>query len=157
MASEQAVLDALRGIKDPESQKDIVALGLVRDVAVRGGEVSLTLAFAGQRDEARKMVDVALEAVSTDPVLLTRASTLLLSLKDVPAAVARARRAVETSQGGDARAQFALGEALAASGDAAGATAALSKAAELDPENAATRKRLEALRAPKGKKGAKAT
>ena len=56
MASEQAVLDALRGIKDPESQKDIVALGLVRDVAVRGGEVSLTLAFTGQTPATKVMM-----------------------------------------------------------------------------------------------------
>ncbi len=48
MASEQQVMDALRGIQDPDSQKDIVALGLVRDVAVAEGAVSLTLAFAGQ-------------------------------------------------------------------------------------------------------------
>jgi ATP-binding protein involved in chromosome partitioning len=56
MASEQAVLDALRGIKDPESQKDIVALGLVRDVAIRGGEVSLTLAFTGQPPATKVMI-----------------------------------------------------------------------------------------------------
>ena len=56
MASEQTVLDALRGIKDPESQKDIVALGLVRDVAIRGGEVSLTLAFAGQAPATKVMM-----------------------------------------------------------------------------------------------------
>jgi ATP-binding protein involved in chromosome partitioning len=48
MASEQDVLDALRGIKDPESQTDIVTLGLVRDLAIRGGEVSFTLAFGAQ-------------------------------------------------------------------------------------------------------------
>src|SRR5947209_2549807 len=47
MASEQDVINALRGIKDPESQKDIVALGLVRDVAVQGGAVSFALAEAG--------------------------------------------------------------------------------------------------------------
>ena len=56
MASEQAVLEALRGIQDPESQKDIVSLGLVRDVAVRGGDVSVTLAFAGQPPATKVMM-----------------------------------------------------------------------------------------------------
>jgi thiol-disulfide isomerase/thioredoxin len=105
-----------------------------------------TLAFAGQKGEARKMVDVALAEASSDPALLSRASALLLSLGDVPAAVARARRAVEVSEGGDARAQSALGEALAASGDAQGAAAAFARVAELEPSNAAARKRLETFR-----------
>ena len=48
MPTEQQVLDALRGIRDPESQKDIVALGLVRDVAIDASGVSLTLAFTSQ-------------------------------------------------------------------------------------------------------------
>src|SRR5438445_1923205 len=56
MASEQDVVNALRGIKDPESQKDIVALGLVRDVAVQGGEVSFTLAFAAQPPQTKVMI-----------------------------------------------------------------------------------------------------
>src|SRR5437899_1756496 len=56
MASEQDVLDALRGIKDPENQKDIVALGLVRDVAIHGGEVSFTLAFAAQPPQTKVMI-----------------------------------------------------------------------------------------------------
>jgi len=56
MASEQDVLDALRGIKDPESQKDIVALGLVRDLAVAGGEVSFTLAFGAQPPQTKVMI-----------------------------------------------------------------------------------------------------
>src|SRR5947209_9344026 len=55
MASEQDVINALRGIKDPESQKDIVALGLVRDVAVQGGAVSFTLAFAAQPPQTKVM------------------------------------------------------------------------------------------------------
>jgi ATP-binding protein involved in chromosome partitioning len=56
MATEQAVLEALRGVKDPESQKDIVTLGLVRDLAIRAGEVSLTLAFAGQPPATKVMM-----------------------------------------------------------------------------------------------------
>src|SRR5213083_459466 len=56
MASEQDVINALRGIKDPESQKDIVALGLVRDVAVEGGAVSFTLAFAAQPPQTKVMI-----------------------------------------------------------------------------------------------------
>src|SRR3989442_1647069 len=56
MASEQDVINALRGIKDPESQKDIVALGLVRDVAVQGDAVSFTLAFAAQPPQTKVMI-----------------------------------------------------------------------------------------------------
>src|SRR5213594_3087543 len=56
MASEQDVLDALRGIKDPESQTDIVALGLVRDLAIQGGDVSFTLAFGTQPAQTKVMI-----------------------------------------------------------------------------------------------------
>ncbi|MFN7990059.1 MAG: thioredoxin family protein [Thermoanaerobaculia bacterium] len=107
------------------------------------------LAFASQPAEARKTVDAALAQAPSDPALFSRASTLLLSLRDVPAAVEKARRAVEVSQGGDAFAQAALGEALVASGDAKGASAAFARAAELEPENAALKKRIDAARAKK--------
>jgi len=48
MPTEQQVLDALRAIKDPETQRDIVTMGLVRDLAVEANQVSLTLAFTSQ-------------------------------------------------------------------------------------------------------------
>ncbi len=53
MVTEGAVLDALRAIKDPDTQQDIVAAGLVRDLVVRDGGVSLTLAFTTQSPQAR--------------------------------------------------------------------------------------------------------
>jgi metal-sulfur cluster biosynthetic enzyme len=56
MASEQAVLEALRGIRDPDTQKDIVTLGLVQDLAISGGAVSLSLAFTGQAPQTKVMI-----------------------------------------------------------------------------------------------------
>jgi ATP-binding protein involved in chromosome partitioning len=48
MLTEQQILDTLRAIKDPETQTDIVTLGLVRDVVADPNQVSLTLAFTTQ-------------------------------------------------------------------------------------------------------------
>src|SRR5262245_10525396 len=46
--TEAAVLDALRSLQDPEQGRDIVTLGLVRDLEIRGADVTLTLAFTNQ-------------------------------------------------------------------------------------------------------------
>src|SRR5688572_12115607 len=56
MATEEQVLNALRGIRDPDSQKDIVALGLVRDLAIDEAAVSFTLAFTGQAPATKATV-----------------------------------------------------------------------------------------------------
>jgi ATP-binding protein involved in chromosome partitioning len=56
MVTEQRVLDALRAVSDPESQRDIVALGLVRDLVIRDSEVSFTLAFTTQAAATRASV-----------------------------------------------------------------------------------------------------
>ncbi len=48
MLSERAVLDVLRTIKDPLGEQDIVAMGLVQDLAIQNAEVSFTLAFTTQ-------------------------------------------------------------------------------------------------------------
>jgi ATP-binding protein involved in chromosome partitioning len=53
VVTEQAVLSALRTLKDPDQQQDIVSLGLVRDLAIDGAEVSLTLAFTTQTPAAK--------------------------------------------------------------------------------------------------------
>ncbi len=41
--TEREVLEALRGVKDPELGMDIVSMGMIRDLSVRDGEVSFTL------------------------------------------------------------------------------------------------------------------
>jgi len=48
MVTEQAVLDALRAVSDPEHQRDIVSLGLIRDLTIADSQVSFTLAFTTQ-------------------------------------------------------------------------------------------------------------
>jgi len=48
MVTEQAILDALRGVKDPAGQADIVSQGLVKDLHIHDSEVSFTLAFTTQ-------------------------------------------------------------------------------------------------------------
>ncbi|MGH7321122.1 MAG: Mrp/NBP35 family ATP-binding protein [Candidatus Rokuibacteriota bacterium] len=46
--TEAAVLGVLRGIQDPDSHQDIVSLGLVKEIAIQGGQVSFTLEFTNQ-------------------------------------------------------------------------------------------------------------
>jgi ATP-binding protein involved in chromosome partitioning len=51
--TEASVLEALRTVKDPDGGKDVVALGLVQELRVGAGEVSFTLAFAGQSPQTK--------------------------------------------------------------------------------------------------------
>jgi len=48
MVTQDAVLDALRAVKDPEAQQDIVSLGLIRDLTIAESQVTFTLAFTNQ-------------------------------------------------------------------------------------------------------------
>src|SRR5256712_12163582 len=68
MVTEQAVLDALRGVKDPEEQQDIVSLGLIRDLTIAESEVVFTLAFTSQSPASKAtMHSMASRAVSRVP------------------------------------------------------------------------------------------
>src|SRR2546422_11554468 len=53
MESEATVLQALRAIRDPEAQQDIVMLGLVRDLRIADADVSFTLAFTTQSPQSK--------------------------------------------------------------------------------------------------------
>lgn len=41
--SQEAVLDALRTVDDPDLHKDLVSLGMIKDIAVDGGKVAFTV------------------------------------------------------------------------------------------------------------------
>lgn len=148
-----ALASAERAAKKPEAAlaaaRKAVALGEKGSGWGRMSRMLLlaeTLAFAGQAEEAKKTLDVAVRMAPNEPAALVRAAALLLSLRDVPAAIEHARRAVAATEGGDSRAQAALGDALRASGDAKGAADAYARSAELDPDDATVRKKLDALR-----------
>jgi ATP-binding protein involved in chromosome partitioning len=51
--TEASVLEALRTVRDPDGGKDVVALGLVQELRIGAGEVSFTLAFAGQSPQTK--------------------------------------------------------------------------------------------------------
>jgi ATP-binding protein involved in chromosome partitioning len=53
MVTEDKVLDVLRGVQDPTQQKDIVTLGLVRDLRIADAEVAFTLAFTDQSPQSK--------------------------------------------------------------------------------------------------------
>ena len=46
MISEAAVVDALRGVRDPSIDRDIVALKFVKDLTITGGRVAFTIETA---------------------------------------------------------------------------------------------------------------
>jgi ATP-binding protein involved in chromosome partitioning len=48
MVTQDAVLEALRAVRDPDAQQDIVSLGLIRDLTIADAQVSFTLAFTTQ-------------------------------------------------------------------------------------------------------------
>jgi ATP-binding protein involved in chromosome partitioning len=75
--TEEVVLSALRGVKDPETNADVVSLGLVKGLTVDGGKVAFTLEFTSQsalakvemHSQARKTV-AALPGVSEAKVAM---------------------------------------------------------------------------------------
>jgi Mrp family chromosome partitioning ATPase len=64
MHSTEKVQEALKGVMDPELQRNIVELGMVRDIQINGARVSLTLALTTLACPLKdKIVDDARQAV----------------------------------------------------------------------------------------------
>jgi ATP-binding protein involved in chromosome partitioning len=68
MVTQDAVLNALRAVRDPDAQQDIVSLGLVRDLTIADAQVSFTLAFTTQSPASKAaMHSMASRAVQRVP------------------------------------------------------------------------------------------
>lgn len=66
--SAESVLDALRGIQDPDLHKDIVTLGFIRDLQISGGEVSFRIVLTTPACPVKEqMEDAARELVGALP------------------------------------------------------------------------------------------
>lgn len=66
--NKQQVLDALKGIIDPDLKQDIVSLGFVKDILIKGGKVSFTLELAAPGHPLKaKFKEDAGKAVSALP------------------------------------------------------------------------------------------
>ncbi|WP_230312586.1 metal-sulfur cluster assembly factor, partial [Paracoccus lichenicola] len=72
-----AVLAALRGVVDPETGRDLVAMGLVYDVAVQDGSAAVTLTTTTRGCPLSEMLRAGAEAAVAAVSGVTRASVAL--------------------------------------------------------------------------------
>jgi len=63
MLTQQVILDALKSVKYPGYSRDIVAFGVVKDVAIDNGNVRVELQLTSQREEVARQIQVACETV----------------------------------------------------------------------------------------------
>ncbi|MFN7846181.1 MAG: iron-sulfur cluster assembly protein, partial [Bacteroidota bacterium] len=59
MITTEKVLDALRNVDDPDLKKDIVTLGMVRDVKIDGNKVSFTVVLTTPACPMKDMIHKA--------------------------------------------------------------------------------------------------
>src|SRR6184192_3728415 len=108
--TENMILDALRAVRDPERDGDIVSLGMVTGVVVRDGNVGFAIEVEPERgprlEPLRKAAEQAVEAL---PGVLSVSAVLTAEAKPRGAPAApRATGAAAPASGGAAAGKNAL-------------------------------------------------
>ena len=92
MATTEAVLDALRGVVDPDLRRDIVALGFVKNLAIDGGtvrfDIELTTPACPVKDRMQAQAEALVRALPevTDVQVTMTAQVRAVSAPDKGAA-----------------------------------------------------------------------
>ncbi len=73
--TEGAIFDALRTVKDPELGRDIVSLGMVKDIQIDGSKVAFTIELTTPacplKDQVESDVDAALRPIGVESIQIT--------------------------------------------------------------------------------------
>lgn len=122
--TEAAVLDALKGVRDPDLNRDIVALKFVKDVRIDGGNVAFTIELTTpacpvkdkMRDQARALV-MQIPGVANVDVTMTAQvrSTISGDLSKAPVPGVKNIIAVGAGKGGVGKTTVAVNLAIALS------------------------------------------
>jgi len=86
MVSKEKVLDALRKVNDPELHRDLVSLGMVKEINVDGGAVAVTVELTTPACPMRDQVEAETKAaVQALPGVTAVSVTLTASVRKGPA------------------------------------------------------------------------